>query len=97
MPKETPVVLKDSKDVQHVLVQVDLKKGKTMVISNFTAWENIAHLIEGLGVTAEKCLQEGIPKKEVYQAITDYLMKVLGNYKIVNQSAVKEHPLLPKK
>ena len=84
--KETPVVIRDSKDIQNILVQVNFEKRTTVIISNFSAWENLALLMEGLGITAEKCLQEGISKKKVYQAIENYMLKVLTDYKIIKKA-----------
>lgn len=81
--KPQKVIIKDSQDIQNILIQADLKKGSTSVISNFSAWENLALIMEGLGVTAEKCIQEGMDKKEVYNEIKNYLMKVLGDYQIL--------------
>lgn len=42
--------------------------------------------MEGLSVTAEKCTQEKIPRKKVYKAIEDYMLKVLMDYKITLHS-----------
>ena len=81
----TPVLLKDSKYVQNIIININLKSQETKVISNFSAWENLALIMEGLAVTAEQCVVEGIPRKEVNQAITDYLMKVLPAY-VIKQS-----------
>lgn len=79
MKKKT---LKDSKKVRNIIIQVNLKNSSTTVFSGFTAWENLALIMEGLGVTAEKCIDEGIDQKEVYKAIQDYLIKVLTSYKL---------------
>lgn len=82
MSKEMPVVIKDSKEQRNIVISVDLKKGTTTVFSGFSAWENLALIMEGLAVTTQKCIEEGMEKKEVYSAIKDYLMKVLDVYKI---------------
>lgn len=84
--KNNPITLKDSKDVQNIVIQVNLKKNTTSVFSGFSAWENLALILEGLGVTAEKCIQEGISKKRVFETIKEYMMKVLVSYKIKNLS-----------
>lgn len=86
MKKRIPVVIQDSKDVRNIFIQVNLKKGSTSILSNFSAWENLSLIMEGLALAAEKCIQEEIPKKKVYRAITDYLMKVLPSYKIKNKN-----------
>lgn len=84
--KHIPVILKDSTDTRNVVIQVDMKKGSTMVMSGFTAWENLALIMEALAVTAEQCIHEGVNKKEVYQEITDYLMEVMPSYTIKQET-----------
>ncbi|MBM3284190.1 hypothetical protein FJY90_08210 [Candidatus Gottesmanbacteria bacterium] len=86
MSDETKIIVKDSEDLQNILIQVDLKEGKTTVISGFSPWENLALIIEGLGVTAQMCIKEGIPKGKVYQAIKDYIMKIIDDYKIIKEA-----------
>lgn len=88
MSDETKVIVKDSTDLQNILIQIDLKKGKTTVISNFSPWENLALIMEGLGVTAQMCIEEGIPREKVYQVIQDYIIQILDDYKIIK--GVKE-------
>lgn len=84
--KHIPVVLKDSHNVRNLVVQVDMKKGSTMVMSGFTAWENLAIIMEALAVTAEQCIHEGMDKKEIYQEIADYLMEVMSSYTIKQET-----------
>lgn len=83
MSDETKVIVKDSKDLQNILIQIDLKKGRTTVISGFSPWENLALIMEGLGVTAQMCIEEGIPREKVYQVIQDYIIKIIDDYKII--------------
>ena len=80
------IIFKDTDKVKHIIVQVDLKKNKTQIVSAFDAWENIALLLEGVGMQAEACLQEGMSKDEIYKGITDYLMKTLTAYTIIISS-----------
>ena len=82
MKKDIPIVLKDSKTILNIVIQADLKKNATTVFSGFSPWENLALILEGLGVTVEKCLQEGMSKKKVYGAVKDYMTKVLTSYEI---------------
>lgn len=77
------IIIKDSKGIQNILIQVDRENGKTSVLSNFSAWENLALIMEGLGVTAEKCIQEGMNKKEVHDEIKNYIMRVLVDYRVL--------------
>ncbi|MBI4097910.1 MAG: hypothetical protein HY426_02615 [Candidatus Levybacteria bacterium] len=83
--KVTPLTIKDSKHVKNIFIQLDLKKNSTLVHSNFSPWENIALIIEGLAVTAEKCITEGIERKEVYKAINEYLIKAMPSYKVAKE------------
>lgn len=75
-------VIKDSDHVKNLFVQVDVDKGSTSVLSNFSAWENLAYLMEALAATAEKCINDGISKKVVYDEIRRYIIKTLGDYRI---------------
>lgn len=77
-----PIILKDSKEVKNVIIQVNLKKGQTMVLSQSSAWDNLAYILEGLGATVEQCINKGMDKKKVYAAIEQYMIKVLASYKI---------------
>lgn len=83
MSDKKEIRIEDSKDVRNVLIQVDMKRGKTTVFSGFSPWENLALILEGLGVTAQMCIEEGIKREKVYQAIKDYIVKVLDEYKIL--------------
>ena len=80
------VLIQDSDEVQNIFVQMNLKDGSTMVLSNYSAWDNLAYLMEALGVTAAQCISEGIPKVKVYEAIKSYMMNVLEDYKIIHTS-----------
>jgi len=77
---EEKIIIRDDKNQKNILVQVNIKKGKTAVVSNFSAWENLAYILEGLGATAQECVREGKSKKEVIKAINDYLDKVIESY-----------------
>ncbi len=80
MKKNIPIILKDGKNVRNIVVKVDLKENKTTVFSGFSPWENLALLLEALGATVQKCIKDGISKKKVYDAIKEYMVKVLSNY-----------------
>lgn len=83
MKKISPVTFKDSKDVRNVIIQVDFKNKRTSVFSGFSPWDNLAYIMEGLAVTAEQCIKEGIPRKKVYQEMKEYLVKALSDYQVV--------------
>lgn len=80
--KVEKIEIKDSKNIKHIIVRVELKNNQTHIISGFGAWENIALLLEAVGVSIAKCLKEGMDKKTIYDGITNYLMKVMDAYKI---------------
>jgi len=80
MKKKTQIIIQDSEDVKNIFIQVNLKDNKSSVLSCFSAWENLAFIMEALALTAEECIKEGISRKRVYRAIKEYLVKVLGNY-----------------
>ena len=80
--QETPVIIKDNNELKNLLIQVNLKHGQTTVLSNFSAWENLAFIMEALAVTAQKCIDEGIPKKQVDEEIERYLKEALETYTV---------------
>lgn len=80
MKEEIPIVLKDSKYIKHIIVQLNLKNNTSLIFSEFSAWENLALIMEALAVTVQKCIQEGIDRKKVYTAVKNYLVKILGSY-----------------
>ena len=84
---ETPIPIRDSKDIKNIIIQINLKNNTTSILSAFSAWENLALIMEALGTTAQKCIQEGIDKKQVYRAINDYLGKALNSYTIISGKA----------
>ena len=83
MPNETPIEIRDNENQKHILVQVNLEKGNTQVLSNFSAWENISYLCEALGATYQQCVSEGISKNKTKKAIEEYLKKVFEAYDFV--------------
>lgn len=78
--KTKKLIIQDSADIKNVLLQFDLKSGRVMVYSNFSAWDNLAYLLEGAGMMAQECFREGKSKEEVLEEINDYLEKVLQDY-----------------
>ena len=82
MKKKPTIILEDSKKVKNIVIQVNLKENTTTVISAFSAWENLALIMEGLGVTAQKCIKEGISKGKVYGQIKKYVVDVLSSYEV---------------
>ena len=80
MIKPTPIIISDNDKLRNILIQVDLKNQKTMVLSNFSACENLAIIMEALAVTAQKCIDEGVSKRKVDEAIKKYLAKSLDTY-----------------
>lgn len=74
-PKQ--VLIRDNESIKNILVQVNLENSSVIVISNFSAWENLALIMEALGITAEQCVKEGIDREQVNIEIREYLAKVL--------------------
>ena len=72
------LTIQDTDDLKNIFIQIDVKKGKVIVLSNFSAWENLAFLMEALGTTAAICEEEGITKKKIHQAINNYLSQVFS-------------------
>ncbi len=89
MDSEEKIIIKDSEDIKNIFIQINIKKKTTMVFSAFSAWENLAYIMEALSVTAQKCIDEGKSEKEVYSAIKNYLASVLGTYNILESKKVE--------
>ena len=83
--KNTQLTVKDNKYIKNILIQVDLKKNSTIIHSSFSPWENIALIIEGLAVTAEQCMVEGIDRNKVYKAINEHIVKALPSYRVIKK------------
>ncbi len=79
---QTPVIIQDSEDIKNILVQVNFKTSQVAVISNYSAWDNMAYLLEGVSVTVEKCVHEGMERKVVLRELKEYLIKALEAVKI---------------
>jgi hypothetical protein len=43
---EGQIIIRDSGDQKNILIQVDVKNDTTMVLSNFSAWENLTYVLE---------------------------------------------------
>lgn len=84
--KQVPIIIKDTNQLNNVIIQVNLKRGTTTVLSNYSAWENLALLMEALATTAEQCVNEGIDRKYVDKAIDDYLKQVLKSYQVISRN-----------
>ena len=80
MKNKIPIILEDSENVKNIIIQVNSKNNSTSVFSGFSAWENIALILEGLGATVQECIRLGIPRKKVYAAVKKYILKVLPTY-----------------
>ena len=63
--KTKKLIIQDSADIKNVLLQLDFKSGRVMVYSNFSAWDNLAYLLEGVGIMAQECVREGKSKEAV--------------------------------
>lgn len=80
--KKTSIIIEDKENIKNIFIQINLKNNSTLVYSNFSSWHNLAYIMEALAVTAQKCIQEGISKGNVYGAIKTYLIQILGNYEV---------------
>lgn len=80
MARLTPIIISDSDKLRNIIIQVDLENQKTMVLSNFSSWENLAIIMEALAVIAQKCIDEGISKRKIDKAIKKYLAESLNTY-----------------
>lgn len=78
--KDQKIVIKDDDSLKNILIQVNMEKNTATVLSNFTAWENLTYILEGLGASAQECVREGKSKKEVKEAIDVYLKVVIKTY-----------------
>ena len=80
MSKQIPIAISDSEKLSNLLIQVNLETSTTIVLSNFSAWENLALIMEALVLTAQKCKDDGIPEGKVDEAIREYLSNALISY-----------------
>lgn len=81
MKKKKPeIILEDNDKTRNIVIQVNLENNSTSVFSGFSAWENLAFIMEGLGATVQECIRSGINKKKVYDQVKKYMVEVLNNY-----------------
>ena len=80
MKKKSTIILEDDEKIRNIVIQVNLKDNSTSVFSSFSAWENLALILEGLGTTVQKCIKEGISKNKVYGQVKKYVIGVLSSY-----------------
>lgn len=83
MTRPKQIIINDNAVIKNLFVQFNLQKNSVSVLSNFSAWENLALIIEALAVTAEQCVKEGIERKQVNEEIRNYLKKTLDTGKIL--------------
>lgn len=83
MSEQKQLIIQDSNNLKNIFVQLNLEKNTVTVMSNFSAWDNLAFLMEALAITAEKCVKEGIPREQVNQEIQNYLKKAMEASKII--------------
>lgn len=67
------LTIKDTETLKNIIIQIDVEKGKVIIISNHSSWDNLAFLMEALGTTATICEEEGMSKKDIRKAIDNYL------------------------
>lgn len=79
---EESMVIKDGEELKNIFVQLNIAKNTCKVLSNFSAWENLAYFMEALAVTVEKCVVDGIPRKKVHEEIVRYMTQVIGTYSL---------------
>lgn len=82
--EQVPVIIQDSKDIKNVLIQINLKTSQVTVISNYSAWDDMAYLLESISVTVEKCVKEGMERKTVLKELKRYLVKSLAAVNFVD-------------
>ena len=71
--------------MKDILVQVDIENNRTTVVSDNSAWTNIALLLEAVSMLMQQCIDQGMSKKEVYDGTMQYFMKAIGEYKSLLQ------------
>lgn len=81
--KTKPIVIADGPNMQNLIIQINLEKGTTAIMSSKSAWENLAFIMEALKVTAEQCIAEGIDKKQVYDSINRYMAQLFASETLV--------------
>lgn len=74
------MVIRDDKEYKNIIIQLNLKKNTTTVVSNFSTWENLGLIMEALGATMQQCIREGKRKEKVHKAVREYLSKVTKAY-----------------
>lgn len=69
-----------------IIIAVDLDESRTYIGTNGIEdrWIILKSMLEGIGVTMAKLIEQGEKPDKVYKTIQEYLSKVAVDYKILN-------------
>lgn len=72
-----PIRLKDSEDIKHVIIEIDLKNNGTKIMSGLTLWGNIKVLASCIGVSYRKLLADGENPITTYKMLERVIVEML--------------------
>lgn len=86
-----PIRLKDSEDIKHVIVEIDLKNNRTRIMSGLAPWGNIKVMASCIGVSYRKLLADGENPITTYKMLERVIVEMLDtDYDITdNEKEIK--------
>ena len=87
---DIPDTIKDFKNPKWVTVIVDADTNRSAILGTRDPWMDMAYQLEGLALTCQMCIRNGIPPEKVYGEIKNYFMKIeaAGGYKITDKGKI---------
>lgn len=86
-----PIRLKDSEDIKHVIVEIDLKNNRTRIMSGLAPWGNIKVMASCIGVSYRKLLADGENPITTYKMLERIIVEMLDtDYEIENDKKENE-------
>lgn len=71
------VVLQDSPHVKYAIVEIDMAKNRTRILSGLSIWGNIRVFASAIGMSYNKLITEGNDPRLVYKQLESILVQML--------------------
>lgn len=85
------IKLQDTDTVKHLIIEFDLEKNRTKIMSAFGLWGNIRILASAIGVSYHKAIADGQNPAEAYKELESILVEMLDNQNYTFEETVIEN------
>lgn len=80
----------EAKDIA-ILIRFHQKQNVIEIGGTNDSWMDLVLCIEGLGVIAQKCINDGHSQEKVFNRVQEYLLKVLSDEPIIKVAGQSLH------